>query len=279
MRRAGRAGTIGLALVAVLASGGCGRSTGPQRSAVTPLPGPPRSTATPLQQWIAHSPMYVAHRGGDADWPEGTAYAYTHAAAWRPDLALEVPVRRTSDGVWVISEDATTGRVFNADVRIRSTPWATLSTLRTRQGDHPMARLANDILDVYGRTRILFVDDKADTNAASFLDVLGSYAGRTRYVVKSYWHARNVATEAHKRGYVTWGYYYAKDMSHFAATQSKFDMLGLDHAAPAADFAAMRATGKPVLVHVVATAHTAQTGLAEGARGLIVSGVQEVVPR
>ncbi len=65
-------------------------------------------SGTPLERWMAATPMYIAHRGGDGDWPEATGYAYAHTTAWNPNLALEVPVWRTSDGVWVVSEDATT---------------------------------------------------------------------------------------------------------------------------------------------------------------------------
>jgi glycerophosphoryl diester phosphodiesterase len=223
--------------------------------------------------------MYIAHRGGDADWPEGTAYAYAEAAAWNPHLALEVPVRQTSDGVLVVSEDATTGRVFGASYVISKVPWATLARLHTREGGYPMARLVNDVLDVYGRSRILFVDDKTASNVGAFLDVLDSYAGPTRYVIKSFWSATNATVTARKRGYVTWGYYYATDMSHFAASESKFDLLGLNYTAPEAAFDTMRHTGKPVIAHIIPTASAAQTALNDGARGLMVSDIEQVVPR
>ena len=177
--------------------------------------------------------MYVAHRGGDADWPAGTAYAYHRPLHWNPDLALEVPVWRTADGVWVVSDSPMTGPVFGRNYAIRTTRWATLATLRSRVGGHPMARLVNDVLDVYGRSRILFVDDKSGGHAAEFLDVLSSYAGPSRYVIKCFWQARKVPELARRRGYLVWGYYYARDMPGFAATQAKFDLLGLEYTAPA----------------------------------------------
>lgn len=234
---------------------------------------------TPLQQWIAAAPMYIAHRGGDANWPEGTAFAYAQAAEWNSSVALEVPVWRTSDGVWVVSEDATTRRVFGADYKIRSTPWATLAALRSRRGNYPMARLVNDVLDVYGHARILFIDDKADSDVKAFLDLLDASGGSARLVVKSYWQSVNAAKQAHDRGYVTWGYYYEKDMTRFAATQSKFDMLGLNYTAPRADFATMRATGKPVIAHILANAAAAGAALRDGVQGLMVSAVEQVVPK
>jgi len=234
---------------------------------------------TPIERWMASRPMYIAHRGGDDNWTEATAYAYANAATWNPNLALEVPVRRTSDDQWVVSEDATTGRVFGGNYRIAGTTWATLSTLRSRRGGHPMARLVKDSLDGYGRSRILFIDDKADTDVTAFLNLLDSYGGRTRDVVKSYWQSKNAPSLAHQRGYFTWGYYYVKDMPSFATTQSRFDILGLDYTAPRADFATMRATGKPVIAHLIANTHAASVALDKGAQGLMISAVEQVVPK
>ncbi len=232
-----------------------------------------------VQRWLHAGTAYIAHRGGDADWPEGTAYAYAQAAAWSPDLALEVPVRPTSDGVWVVSEDASTGRVFNHDYTISDTSWSTLSTLRTRTGNHPMARLVDDVLNTYGHDRVLFIDDKAAVALDSFFAALQPFHGQQRFVIKSYWQSAAVPKAARDHGYQTWGYYYAKDMGEFAATESRYDLLGLDYTAPATDFATMRATGKPIIAHVIPTAAAAKTALGDGANGLMVSGVEQVVPR
>lgn len=240
---------------------------------------PARPTLAPLQAWLRATPLEIAHRGGDADWPEGTAYAYRQAAARNPALALEVPVWRTADGVWVVSEDRTTGRVFDGSYAIPATTWATLSRLRTREGQHPMARLKEDVLDVYGDDRVLFVDDKADTDAGAFLGLLDSYAGRSRYVVKTYWQSTAVAAAARKRGYLTWAYYDATGLPRLAETQGRFDLLGLPWSASAADWATARATGKPVIAHIVATAAEAATARDRGASGLMVSGVEQVVPQ
>lgn len=269
---------VALALLALGLVPGCAGLQG------KPSAGPPTSSgaqlsATPLRAWLSHRPLYVAHRGGDANWTEGTAYAYGRAAAWNPRLALEVAVWRSSDGVWVVSEQRNTGRLFDADRDIPSTPWSVLSTLRTRVGHRPMTRLREDLLDVYGRTRILFIDNKEDLHVSEFLDLLDSYAGRTRYVVKSNWSADRTAAAAHRRGYLTWGYYYAKDMPHFAATQRRFDLLGLEYSASSEDFRVMEATGKPVIAHIVAAPDQARGALEKGASGLMVADVESVVPR
>lgn len=265
-----RPGRILLAVVLVIICGGCSGAKTPAGSAAQPV--------QTVQAWLRTTPMRIAHRGGDRDWPEGTAEAYRNAAAWNPSLALEVPVWRTLDGVWVVSEDRTTGRVFDADYAIPATPWSTLARLRTRDGGQPMARLVQDVLNPYGRKRVLFVDNKADSAVTSFMDLLDDHGGHSQIVVKSFSRAAQTVREAHRRGYVTWGYYFPPDMPVFASTQANFDLLGLPYDAPSSDFQLMLATGKPVIAHIVPTSAAAREGLANGARGLMISDVTAVVP-
>ena len=228
---------------------------------------------------MAASPVIrIAHRGGSADWPEGSPLAYRDAEAWDPALALEFPARRTADGVWVASEDATTGRVFGRDLTIATSTWAQLSTLRSTVGAQPMSRLQETLLAQLPTTRILFVDDKDDAHVAELLDLLDRYGGRDRTVIKSYCGSVATPNAARARGYTTWGYHYESDMAGFAATQGRFDLLGLRFDASAASWQTALATHKRVIAHIVATAAQAQQGLAAGATGLMVSGVQQVVP-
>jgi glycerophosphoryl diester phosphodiesterase len=234
---------------------------------------------TPVERWLASTPLFIAHRGGDADWTEGTADAYKNAAAWNPKLALEVPVWKTSDGVYVISEDPTTGRVFGTDYDIQSTPWATLSRLRTLNGGYPMGRLVNDVLIPYGSSRVFFVDNKSNADLDSFFDLLDSYGGRNRFISKSYYNSRATAAEAHARGYLTWGYYYEKDMANFASTQSRFDLLGINYSASPATFETMHATGKQIIAHLIDSPAEEFRASCLGASGYMVSGVTQVVKR
>ena len=158
------------------------------------------------------------------------------------------------DGVWVVSED------------------------RTRVGNYPMARLQQDVLNVYGRSRILFLDNKEDADATQFLDLLSSYAERARYVVKSFWASDSTARAGRRRGYLTWGYYFVRDMAHFRATQSRFDLLGPDANASRQDFTTLEATGKPVIAHIIDSPTEARAGLSKGATGLRVANVTAAVP-
>jgi len=194
-------------------------------------------------------------------------------------MALEVSVWRKSDGVWVVSEDPTTGRVFGTNDRIAKSTWAELSTLRSTKGKQPLSRFEQDVLRVVPRDRILFVDDKSDTDVAALLDLLDKYGGAGRTVLKGYWPERSVPTLGHARGYTTWGYYYGNQLSDFVATQNRWDLLGIDWSASHEAYRKLEATGKPVIAHAVASADAAATAFAEGAQGLMVSGVSEVVPK
>lgn len=256
---------------------------GPLVAVVLPLlvacgPRAPAATATPVQRWLAAPLAYVAHRGGDADWPEGSPLAYRQAAAWNPSLALEVPVRRTADGQWVVTEDATTGRVFGTDLPVATSTWAQLAPLRSLRGGQPLARLREDVLDVVGAGRVLLVDDKADADVAGLLTLLDDHGGARRAVIKSYGREKATPPAAHARGYRTWGYYYPADMAAFDATRGRFDLLALSWSAPAADWARALATHERVFGFVVATPDQARTARAAGATGLMVSGVTQVVP-
>ena len=240
---------------------------------------PVAAAATPVQKWLAATPSRIAHRGGSASWPEASPLAYQNAVAWSPSLALEFPARRTVDGVWVASDEATTGRVFGTNLTIATTTWAKLSTLRSINGGQMMSRLKETILDKVPTTRVLVVDDKDDAHVAELLDLLGRYGGPSRTIIKSFYQFANTPPRARTKGYLTWGYWYQSDMPRFADTQAAFDLLAMQWDAPASTFTTMRATGKRVFAHVVATAAQAQSGLSKGATGLMVSGVTEVVPQ
>lgn len=221
----------------------------------------------------------IAHHGGSASWPAASPTAYQQSRDWNPALALEFSARRTADGVWVGSEDASTGAVYGTDLTIATSTWEQLSTLRSIRGHQPMSRLDTDLLDQVPEDRVLFVDDKDDAHVDELLDLLDQHGGAGRAVIKSYWQTVKTPTAAHARGYTTWGYYYADQMDQFEATQGRFDLLGIDQDAPTAVYQRMLATGKRVIAHVVATPAQADRALAAGATGLMVSGVRDVVPR
>lgn len=236
------------------------------------------SPATPVDLWIARTPMYVAHRGGSADWPECTAYAYSKAVAWGCD-ALEVPVWRSSDGVWVASHNRSTLAVTGVDKDIPSTTWADLSALRTTNGGWPLARLG-DILDAYAGDHVIFVENKQDTNMGVFLDFLDAHGGPRQIVVKYFCNAATGPSPglSRARGYRAWGYYYQGDVPSLPTTAAAYELLGMDYTADQASWNAALSYGKPVLGHIIDSAAAATTAFGKGASGLMTAKVTQVIP-
>jgi len=236
---------------------------------------------TPILAWMARSRWYVAHRGGSADWVEETLFAYAHSAAWSSTLALEISVWKSSDGVWVCSHDQTTGRVFGTNYDIPSTPWATLQPLTTTSGGFPMSQLT-DVLDLYAAgSRVIMVDNKGTQTMSAHLDLLDTYGGNTRFIIKGTGISDlTKADAATARGYQTWGYFYDADVSsgNMVATQSHWSILGMDYTGTTGDWTAATGIGKPVLAHIVPTLSGANTSFGRGAKGIMASGVMEIVP-
>lgn len=234
-----------------------------------------RSTAL-VDSFIAAEPFYVAHRGGSVDYVEMTMAAYDASIA-HGAKAVEASCYRSSDGVWVLSHDPTTGRMFGTDLTINATSWSTLSALRTTNGNHPMIRLT-DLLDKYGSQVIMFVDNKPTTNMTGFLDLIDSYAGPERYVFKNYYTAGAHAVTARARGYRSWGYYYETDLSQLDTTFADWDYLGMEHSASQGAWTTIKAKGKPVLGHVINSATQAATAFSKGADGIMTGKVVGVIP-
>ncbi|MDF9748645.1 glycerophosphodiester phosphodiesterase family protein [Arthrobacter sp. ES3-54] len=264
-------------------SGSLTTSATPSANGTATLTGSGSLTALkpgPLDTWLQQPTLYVAHRGGSADWPEETLYAYTQAAAWAnaATLALECSVWMSSDGVFVASHDQTTGRIFNGtSYDINVTPWATLSTLTTKVGGYPIARLDN-LLPAFP-DRAWFVENKGSSGITAFFNLLDANGGPARIVAKQPANNITVNAEARNRGYKTWGYYFDADTPTIAATQSRWDLLGEDYAASAASWAAVKSYGKPVLAHIVDTAPHKTLAASYSPAGYMASGVQEVVPQ
>lgn len=235
-------------------------------------------TATPVERWILSTPMYVAHRNAELDWPEETLYGYQQAAQWSRTQALEISVQRSSDGVWVASHDQTTGRVFSGtSLDIPSNTWATLSTKTTIIGSKPIARLV-DILSAYP-TRILWVDNKNTTNITEFLNLLDANGGPSRIIVKGYAGSTAYSDAARTRGYKTWGFFYDTDTPNISTWAPHWDLLGEDYSSTSASWSAIMAQGKPVLAHTVDTAAHRDLATSYGATGFMASSDIQVVPQ
>jgi glycerophosphoryl diester phosphodiesterase len=56
-----------------------------------------------------HTPLVMAHQGGNGLWPDNTLYAFERAAALGVDV-LEMDIHSTADGVLVVMHDSTVDR-------------------------------------------------------------------------------------------------------------------------------------------------------------------------
>lgn len=251
---------------------------------------PPR----PVDALLAARPSTVAHRGGSGDWPEMSMFAYRQSVAAGVD-GLEVSLSRTSDGVWFGLHDETLDRTSGttgfvpADHTWSEVQQYRISAAETNdpaQSDQPYARF-DDIVREFGREHALFVDPKY-VDARFYPELfeiawmqLGTSEVAQTLVGKGYCTQTEWGDLAASEGCATWGYYYADELADdpelLTRTSASWSMLGLDWSAPAATWATMTATGKPVLGHIVSDLDAARAALDGGASGLVVSGVAEVV--
>ena len=267
-------------------------ASAPKLTGAAALAGTSTLTATPTTPItlflarLAAQAGYVAHRGGSADWAEGTLYAYNQAAAWNADLALEISMWKSLDGYWVSSHDQTTGRVFaGTSYDIKTTNWVgTLENLVSIIGGKPIS-LVTDILNAHATgNRVIFVDDKGQQDLTGFFAMLASYGGPARFVIKAAGNGTVMATNAASRGYQSWGYFYPADTAANLATFAPgYTLLGEDATvgggSSSTDWTAIKSYGKPVLAHILATAADKAKAISLGADGFMASGVQEVVPQ
>jgi hypothetical protein len=246
------------------------------------------SPSTSVQRWLANRPNYIAHRGGSISWVEESADAYAKAYAWNSDMALEMSVWKCSTGEYVLSHDQNTSRMFGDSYNIPTTPWSTLSTLRTTVGSQPMA-LFTDMLDLYANSRIIVVDNKQDTNTAAFFDLLDSYGGNARFINKGIYGQTATQSAGRARGYLGWGYAYETDgLSTINSWIDSWDIIGLNYGAAQSAWntfvAACQSAGKPYWPHILntgASRATADTKVATAggtSYGYMVSDVIDVVP-
>lgn len=246
----------------------------------------PRTHAELLRE----TPFYVAHRGGGANWPEMTAYAYSQAAALPFVHAIEISVCRSSDGVLVCSHDADTLRVTGAAHVVAQTDWATLSGLMVtsqytddpQQPARPMSRL-DDVIGSHIDRLVVFVEPKTRDAAAPLMQKLVAMNQPERTVWKQYVNSPNF-TEAKSHGFATWGYVlneagHLDHLDEFAANPA-IDMLGIGKDQPDAlvqrVVSVAKRNGKPVMMWPITTTAERARALGLGCRGLMTSNLRTV---
>lgn len=238
---------------------------------------------------LAEAPFYIAHHGGDGNWPEMSLHAYTQSGFWGVG-ALELSMARTSDGVWFGLHDETLDRTSGTtNFYPEDHTWAEVQAYQITaaetddpsQPTRPYMRW-EEIVEAYYESHVIFVDPKHATEyREELLDLMDALPGTPtdRLVGKYFGVASLWASSAQARGYKTWGYFYEANLADLPTFQGYYDILGMEYSASQAAWDAINAYGKPVVGHIVNTTTQANTALSKGADGLMVESVEQVIPR
>lgn len=247
----------------------------------------PAPTGAVVDRFLASKPFYVAHRLGGTEYPEFTQKGLTESlkAGFK---ALELSVRRCSTGEYVLIHDwVTTRTVPGTDYQIWNTPWSVLSGLQQASGG--FLRLT-DVIDQVGDDAVLAIDHKVtsskevgstgdmESEAALFdlLEARFGVEGAKRRVVIKHFIKGGVSQRARERGYKTMCMMYPNEVA--GADLSLFDVLGMEWSAEQGVWDTLKATGKPLIAHIITTKQQADTALAKGATGLMASVPSVVHP-
>lgn len=253
---------------------------------VAPEPVPPVVDRDHVAEFLAATPFYVAHRLGGTEYPEFTRRGLdaSLAAGFK---ALELSVRRCATGEFVLIHDwVTTRTVPGTDYQIWNTPWSTLAGLQQASGG--FLRLT-DVMDSVPSDVVLAIDHKVtsdkptsstgdmESEAALFAfleERLGAQAQK-RVIIKHFVQG-GVAARAKAKGYRTMCMMYPNEVA--GAPLTDWDILGMEWNAPDDVWATLRATGKPLIAHIITTTAQATRARGRGATGLMSSVPSQVHP-
>jgi len=116
--------------------------------------------------------MVIAHRGDPAHAPENTLASFRQAIAGGAK-ALEMDLRRSADGKWVVFHDPTLRRTTGARGSISRTRWETLRTLTAGAGNGERIPLVSEVLRLCRRNRVqVFLDIKVRGRESELLSIL-----------------------------------------------------------------------------------------------------------
>lgn len=237
----------------------------------------PAPTGTVVDRFLASKPFYVAHRLGGTEYPEFTQKGLTESLKVG-FKALELSVRRCSTGEFVLIHDwVTTRTVPGTDYQIWNTPWSVLSGLQQASGG--FLRLT-DVVNQVRDDIVLAIDHKVtsgkqvgsqgdmDSENALFdyLDTIPH--AKDRVLIKQFVNG-GVASRAKAKGYKSMCMMYPNEVA--GADLSSFDVLGMEWNASDDVWATLKATGKPLIAHIITTQQQANQALSKGATGLMAS--------
>ena len=237
-----------------------------------------------VAELLGRGPFYVAHRLGGTEYPEFTRQGLD--ASLRAGFkALELSVRRCSTGEFVLIHDwVTTRTVPGTEYQIWNTPWSVLSGLQQASGG--FMRLT-DVVNQVGSDIVLAIDHKVTSSKPTgsqgdmdserelfdYLDTIPN--AKDRVLIKQFANG-GVATRAKAKGYKSMCMMYANEVA--GADLSMFDVLGMEWSAEQGVWDTLKATGKPLIAHIITTKQQADMALAKGATGLMASVPSAVHP-
>ncbi|HCB34595.1 MAG TPA: glycerophosphodiester phosphodiesterase [Acidimicrobiaceae bacterium] len=114
------------------------------------------------------SPVPIAHRGGDAVWPQNTMTAFAGAVGLGCQY-LETDVRATADDKLVVFHDPTLDPVSDSAGAVDELTWDEVSRARVA-GTEPIP-LLDDVLDAWPDVRVC-IDPKADSAVVPLIKAL-----------------------------------------------------------------------------------------------------------
>lgn len=249
------------------------------RAVSKPVPAPGGSV---VDRFLASKPFYVAHRLGGTEYPEFTQKGLTESlkAGFK---ALELSVRRCSTGEFVLIHDWVTSRtVPGTDYQIWNTPWSTLAGLQQASGG--FLRLT-DVVNQVGSDIVLAIDHKVTSSKPTgsqgdmdsekeLFDYLDTVANaKDRVLIKQFVNG-GVAARAKAKGYKSMCMMYQNEVA--GADLSAFDVLGMEWNASDDTWDTLKATGKPLIAHIITSKEQADQAVSKGATGLM-SSVPSVV--
>ena len=163
--------------------------------AALPEPVTPLTTTTTAAAYLrcldaAAVTMVSAHRGGpEPGFPENAIETFANTLGHGPFI-LEVDVRRTADGVYVLMHDETLDRTTTGRGRLDRTRWATLQNYRLVDNDGTVTDFrVPSLLEALqwskGRT-LLQLDVKADVDIAALTRFVAAAGARDRAALVAY---------------------------------------------------------------------------------------------
>ena len=194
-------------------------------------------------------------------------------------------MRRCSTGEFVLIHDwVTTRTVPGTDYQIWNTPWSVLSGLQQASGG--FMRLT-DVVDQVGDDVVLAIDHKVTSGKPTgsqgdmdseqglfdYLDTIPN--AKDRVLIKQFVNG-GVAGRAKAKGYKSMCMMYPNEVAD--ADLSSWDVLGMEWNASDDVWATLKATGKPLIAHIITTQQQADQALSKGATGLMASVPSVVHP-